>query len=218
VRECGCETINRFPAFRTSALNTRQHRNEETLLATTADFRNGMVISMDGVLWSILWFQHHKPGKGNTVVRSKLKNVLTGSVLEKTFRAGERIEEVRLEHRPIQYSYNDGEFYYFMDLQNFDQIPLAAAVIGEDQLKYLKEGMECDGLVHGETVIAVELPNFVTLQVTQTDPGVRGDTATGGTKPATLETGAVVQVPLFLNEGDLIRVDRREDKYIERAK
>ncbi len=187
-------------------------------MATTADFRNGMVISMDGVLWSILWFQHHKPGKGNTVVRSKLKNVLTGSVLEKTFRAGERIEEVRLEHRPIQYSYNDGEFYYFMDLQNFDQIPLAAAVIGEDQLKYLKEGMECDGLVHGETVIAVELPNFVTLQVTQTDPGVRGDTATGGTKPATLETGAVVQVPLFLNEGDLIRVDRREDKYIERAK
>jgi len=187
-------------------------------LATTADFRNGMVISMDGVLWSILWFQHHKPGKGNTVVRSKLKNVLTGNVLEKTFRAGERIDEVRLEHRPIQYSYNDGEFYYFMDQQTYDQIPLAAAVLGEDQLKYLKEGMECDGLVHGENVIAVELPYFVTLQVTQTDPGVRGDTATGGTKPATLETGAVVQVPLFLNEGDLIRVDRREDKYIERAK
>ncbi len=187
-------------------------------MATTADFRNGMVISMDGVLWSILWFQHHKPGKGNTVVRSKLKNVLTGNVLEKTFRAGERIDEVRLEHRPIQYSYNDGEFYYFMDQQTYDQIPLAAAVIGEDQLKYLKEGMECDGLVHGDTVIAVELPYFVTLQVTQTDPGVRGDTATGGTKPATLETGAVVQVPLFLNEGDMIRVDRREDKYIERAK
>ncbi|HEX8208954.1 MAG TPA: elongation factor P [Longimicrobium sp.] len=187
-------------------------------MATTADFRNGMVISMDGVLWSILWFQHHKPGKGNTVVRSKLKNVLTGNVLEKTFRAGERIEEVRLEHRPIQYSYNDGEFYYFMDQQTYDQIPIAAAVLGEDQLKYLKEGMECDGLVHGENVIAVELPFFVTLQVTQTDPGVRGDTATGGTKPATLETGAVVQVPLFLNEGDLIRVDRREDKYIERAK
>jgi elongation factor P len=187
-------------------------------VATTADFRNGMVISMDGVLWSILWFQHHKPGKGNTVVRSKLRNVLTGNVLEKTFRAGDRIEEVRLEHRPIQYSYTDGEFYYFMDQQTYDQIPLAGAVLGEDQLKYLKEGMECDGLVHGENVIAVELPFFVTLQVTQTDPGVRGDTATGGTKPATLETGAVVQVPLFLNEGDLIRVDRREDKYIERAK
>ena len=187
-------------------------------MATTADFRNGMVLNMDGVLWSILWFQHHKPGKGNTVVRSKLKNVLTGAVLEKTFRAGDRIEEVRLEHRPIQYSYNDGEFYYFMDQQTFDQIPLSGAVLGEEQLKYLKEGMECDGLVHGEKVIAVELPFFVTLQVTETDPGVRGDTATGGTKPAKLETGAVVQVPLFLNEGDMIRVDRREDKYIERAK
>ena len=187
-------------------------------MATTADFRNGMVISMDGVLWSIMWFQHHKPGKGNTVVRSKLRNVLTGNVLEKTFRAGERIDEVRLEHRPIQYSYNDGEFYYFMDQQTFDQIPLAAAVIGEDQLKYLKEGMEVDGLVHGDNVISVELPFFVILAITQTDPGVRGDTATGGTKPATLETGAVVQVPLFLNEGDVIRVDRREDKYMERAK
>ena len=152
------------------------------------------------------------------MVRSKLRNVLTGAVLEKTFRAGERIDEVRLEHRPIQYSYNDGEFYYFMDQQTFDQIPLSGAVIGEDQLKYLKEGMECDGLVHGETVISVELPFFVILQVTETDPGVRGDTATGGTKPAKLETGAMVQVPLFLNEGDMIRVDRREDKYIERAK
>jgi elongation factor P len=187
-------------------------------LATTADFRNGMVISMDGVLWSILWFQHHKPGKGNTVVRSKLKNVLTGNVLEKTFRAGDRIEEVRLEHRPIQYSYNDGEFYYFMDQQTFDQIPLAAAVIGEDQLKYLKEGMECDGLVHGENVIAVELPFFVTLQVTQTDPGVRGDTATGGTKPATLENGCRGAGAALPQRGRPHRVDRREDKYIERAK
>lgn len=187
-------------------------------MATTADFRNGMTINLDGTLWTIMWFQHHKPGKGNTVVRSKLRNVLTGAVLEKTFRAGERIDEVRLEHRPIQYSYNDGEFYYFMDQQTFDQIPLSGAVIGEDQLKYLKEGMECDGLVHGETVISVELPFFVTLQVAETDPGVRGDTAQGGTKPAKLETGAVVNVPLFLNEGDMIRVDRREDKYIERAK
>jgi elongation factor P len=187
-------------------------------VATTADFRNGMTLNLDGTLWTIMWFQHHKPGKGNTVVRSKLRNVLTGAVLEKTFRAGERIDEVRLEHRPIQYSYNDGEFYYFMDQQTFDQIPLSGAVIGEDQLKYLKEGMECDGLVHGEKVISVELPFFVTLQVTETDPGVRGDTAQGGTKPAKLETGAVVNVPLFLNEGDMIRVDRREDKYIERAK
>jgi elongation factor P len=186
-------------------------------VASTADFRNGMTINMDGTLWTILFFQHHKPGKGNTVVRTKLRNVLTGSVLEKTFRAGDKIDEVRLEHRPMQYSYQDGDLYYFMDQQTYDSIPLARDVIGEDQLKYLKDGMECDGLVHGEKVISVELPFFVTLAVTETDPGVRGDTATGGTKPAKLETGAVVQVPLFLNEGDLIRVDRREDKYIERA-
>jgi elongation factor P len=186
-------------------------------VATTADFRNGMTISLDGTLFTILWFQHHKPGKGNTVVRSKLRNVLTGAVLEKTFRAGERIDEVRLEHRAVQYSYNDGHLYYFMDQETFDQIPLTDDVIGEDQLKYLKEGMECTGLVHGEKVISVELPYFVELKVVETDPGVRGDTATGGTKPAKLETGAVVQVPLFLNEGEVIRVDRREDKYMERA-
>jgi elongation factor P len=177
-----------------------------------------MVLNMDGTLFSILFFQHHKPGKGNTVVRTKLRNVLTGAVLEKTFRAGEKIDEVRLEHRKIQYSYQDGELYYFMDQQTFDMIPLSAAVIGEDQLRYLKENMECEGLVHNDTVIAVELPYFVELAITETDPGVRGDTAQGGTKPAKLETGAVVQVPLFLNEGDVVRVDRREDKYLERAK
>jgi elongation factor P len=187
-------------------------------VATTADFRNGMVINLDGTLFTILWFQHHKPGKGNTVVRSKLRNVLTGAVLEKTFRAGERVDEVRLEHRPMTYSYNDGQFYHFMDTQTYDDIALSGEMIGEDQLKYLKEGMECTGLVHGENVISVELPFFVELAIVETDPGVRGDTATGGTKPAKLETGAVVSVPLFINEGDIIRVDRREDKYIERAK
>jgi elongation factor P len=186
-------------------------------VATTADFRNGMTISMDGALWTILFFQHHKPGKGNTVVRTKLRNVLTGAVLEKTFRAGERIDEVRLEHRPIQYSYHDGDLYYFMDQQTYDMIPLPAGVIGEDQLRYLKENTECTGLVHNDKVISVELPYFLELAIVQTDPGVRGDTAQGGTKPARLETGAVVQVPLFLNEGDVIRVDRREDKYLERA-
>jgi elongation factor P len=191
---------------------------KEDAVATTADFRNGMVISMDGTLFSILFFQHHKPGKGNTVVRTKLRNVLTGAVLEKTFRAGEKIDEVRLEHRKIQYSYQDGDLYYFMDQQTFDMIPLSESVIGEDQLKYLKENMECEGLVHNDRVIAVELPYFVELAIVETDPGVRGDTAQGGTKPAKLETGAVVQVPLFLNEGDVVRVDRREDKYLERAK
>ena len=187
-------------------------------MATTADFRNGMTLNVDGKLFTLIFFQHHKPGKGNTVVRSKLKNVLTGAVLEKTWRAGERIEEVRLEHRPVTYTYSDGHLYHFMDAQTYEDVPINAEVIGDDQLKYLKEGMECEGLVHGEKVIAVELPYFVALEIVQTDPGVRGDTATGGTKPAKLETGAVVQVPLFVNQGDVIRVDRREDKYIERAK
>ncbi len=186
-------------------------------MASTADFRNGMVLNHEGTLFTITYFQHVKPGKGGAFVRTKLKNVLTGAVLERTFRAGEKVEEVRLERRAVQYSYADGHLYYFMDTQTYEQIPISEDVIGEDQLKYLKEGMDCEGLVHGDDVIAVELPFFVTLQITETDPGVRGDTATGGTKPAKLETGAVIQVPLFLNEGDVVRVDRREDKYIERA-
>jgi elongation factor P len=186
-------------------------------VASTADFRNGMTIQLDGTLFTITYFQHVKPGKGGAFVRTRLKNVLSGAVVEKTFRAGEKVDEVRLERRPVQYSYTDGDLYYFMDQQTFELIPLAASVIGEDQLDFLKENMECEGLVHGDTVIAVELPYFVELQVVQTDPGVRGDTATGGTKPAKLETGAVVQVPLFLEQGEVIRVDRRENKYIERV-
>ncbi|CAN5124881.1 elongation factor P [soil metagenome] len=186
-------------------------------MASTADFRNGMTLQMDGALYTITYFQHVKPGKGGAFVRTKLKNVLTGAVIERTFRAGEKVDEVRLERRPVQYSYSDGQLYYFMDQQTFDMIPIAENVIGPDQLRYLKENMECEGLVHGDTVISVELPNFVELRIAETDPGVRGDTAQGGTKPAKLETGAVVNVPLFLNEGDVVRVDRREDKYIERA-
>jgi elongation factor P len=186
-------------------------------VATTADFRNGMTLQMEGGLYTITYFQHVKPGKGGAFVRTKLKNVLSGSVIERTFRSGEKVEEVRLEHRPVQYSYADGQIYYFMDQQTFEMIPLSEDVIGEDQLKYLKENMECEGLVHNDRIISVELPFFVELEIVETDPGVRGDTAQGGTKPAKLETGAVVQVPLFLNEGDVIRVDRREDKYLERA-
>ena len=125
--------------------------------------------------------------------------------------------EVRLERRPVQYSYTDGQLYYFMDASTFEMIPIAADVIGEDQLLYLKENMGCEGLVHDDTVIAVELPQFVELEVTTTDPGVRGDTAQGGTKPATLETGAVIQVPLFVDIGDVVKVDRTEDKYLTRV-
>lgn len=186
-------------------------------MASTADFRNGLVLEIDGQLYQMTYFQHVKPGKGGAFVRTKLKNVRTGLVIERTFNAGERVTDVRLERRPIQFSYADGHFYHFMDQQSFDDILITDDVIGEDQLKYLKEGMECEGLVHKDIVIMVDLPVFVELAVTRTDPGFRGDTATGGTKPATLETGATVQVPLFVEEGQVIRVDRREDKYLTRV-
>jgi elongation factor P len=176
-----------------------------------------MTLQIDGTLFTIVYFQHVKPGKGGAFVRTKLKNVLTGAVVEKTYRAGEKVDEVRLERRPVQYSYADGEHRYFMDQGTFEMFPISAGVIGDEQLSYLKENMECEGLVHGDRIIAVELPYFVELRVVETDPGVRGDTATGGTKPAKLETGAIVQVPLFLEQGEVIRVDRREAKYIERV-
>ena len=186
-------------------------------MATTAEFRNGLVLEIEGTLYQIVYFQHVKPGKGGAFVRTKLKNIITGAVIDRTYNAGERVTDVRLERRPIQFSYVDGHFYHFMDMQTYDDIMLNEGVIGADQLRYLKEGMECEGLVHDGRVILVELPVFVELTVTRTDPGTRGDTATGGTKPAQLETGAMVQVPLFIEEGQVIRVDRREDKYLTRV-
>jgi len=186
-------------------------------MASTADFSNGMVIEIDGDLWAITYFQHVKPGKGGAFVRTKLKNVLSGSVVDKTYRAGEKVNDVRLERRPVNYSYTDGDLYYFMDANTFDMIPIAGDLLGEDQLKFLKENMECEGLVHDEKVISVELPQFVELLVTQTDPGFKGDTAQGATKPATLETGAVINVPLFVEEGDVLKIDRREEKYLSRV-
>jgi elongation factor P len=186
-------------------------------MASTADFRNGMVLEIDGGLWAIAYFQHVKPGKGGAFVRTKLKNVLTGAVVDRTYRSGEKVNSVRLERRPVNYSYADGDLYYFMDANTFDMIPIAGDLLGEDQLKYLKENMECEGLVHDDSVISVELPNFVELLVTKTDPGFKGDTAQGATKPAVLETGAEIQVPLFVEEGDVLRIDRREDKYMSRV-
>ncbi len=186
-------------------------------MASTADFRNGMVLDIDGQLFQIVYFQHVKPGKGGAFVRTKLKKVRTGAVLDKTWNAGEKVKEVRLERRAVQYSYTDGAHLHFMDMGTYDDIPLNDDIVGEDQLKYLKEGMECSGLVHDGTVIMIELPFFMELEVVATDPGVRGDTASGGTKPAKLETGAVVQVPLFVEQGQVIKVDRREDKYLERV-
>jgi elongation factor P len=186
-------------------------------MASTADFRNGMVLEIDGDLWAIAYFQHVKPGKGGAFVRTKLKNILTGAVIDRTYRAGEKVTDVRLERRPVTYSYTDGHLYYFMDANTFDLIPIAGDLLGDDQLKYLKENMACEGLVHRDQVISVELPQFVELEVTQTNPGVRGDTAQGASKPAKLETGAVVQVPLFIEEGDVLKIDRTADKYLSRV-
>ncbi len=186
-------------------------------MATTADIRNGLVMMLDGKLMQVTYFQHVKPGKGSAFVRTKIRNVLTGAVLDRTFPSGERFETVQLNHRPMTYSYRDGDFYHFMDLETYDDVMLTGTLIGDDQLKYLKEGMECTGLMHDDAVISVELPTFVELEIVQTDPGIRGDTATGGTKPAKLETGAVVQVPLFVEQGTVIRVDRRDDKYLTRV-
>jgi elongation factor P len=176
-----------------------------------------MTIELDGGLFAITYFQHVKPGKGGAFVRTKLKNVLSGAVIEKTFRAGEKVDEVRLVRRPVQYSYTDGQFYYFMDSETYEQIPLPAQTIGDDQLVYLKENMVCEALTRDGEPISVEVPFFVELEVADTEPGVKGDTAQGGTKRAKLETGAIVQVPLFIDVGDVIKVDRRENKYLERV-
>ncbi|MFH1006434.1 MAG: elongation factor P [Candidatus Latescibacterota bacterium] len=185
-------------------------------MATTANFRNGLTLTMDGRLFSIVDFQHVKPGKGGAFVRTKLKNVQTGAVIERTFRSGERVEEVRIDRTPMQYLYRDGDEYLFMDTETYDQFPLPNDLI-EEHIPYLKEGEMVTVMMHGDTPIGAELPFFLDLKITQTDPGLRGDTATGGSKPATLETGAVVQVPLFLNEGDVIKVDTRTGIYVERV-
>lgn len=185
-------------------------------MASTADFRNGTVLEIDGVLMSIVEFQHVKPGKGGAFVRTKLKNVLTGAVLERTFRAGEKVNEIRLETRKMQYLYTDGALYYFMDNKTYEQFPVSADVIGDQEL-YLKENIEVDGLFQDERLLLVELPFFINLEVVETDPGLRGDTVSGATKPAKLESGATVNVPLFVNIGDKIKVDRRTNQYLERA-
>ena len=185
-------------------------------MATTADFRNGMVLRYEGDLWQIVSFQHVKPGKGGAFVRTRLKKVTTGQVVERTLRAGERVEEVRLERRPMQYLYADDHHAYFMDQKTYEQVPIALDVL-TDQSPYLKENVVCDVIAHDAGIVGVELPQFIEAKIVETDPGVRGDTATGGTKPARLETGAVVQVPLFVNRGETIRVDTRTNSYLERV-
>ena len=185
-------------------------------MADTSDFRNGMIMDLSGEYWIIVEFQHVKPGKGGAFVRTKIKNLITGQVKENTFRAGERVTEVRVEKRPFQYLYTSGDMYYMMDKNTYDQIPLEEKML-EDVTGYLKENLDVDIFMDGETPLLVEIPNFVELEVKSTEPGVRGDTAQGATKPATLETGLVVHVPLFVNEGDVIRVDTRTGRYVTRV-
>jgi len=185
-------------------------------LASTADFRNGMVLEIDGELISIVEFQHVKPGKGGAFVRTKLKKVLTGAVVDRTFRAGEKVNEVRLDRKVLQYLYGDGDLYHFMDTATYEQFAVSGKAIG-DQVIYLKENLEVTGLFQGENILGVELPFFVELKVVEADPGVRGDTASGGSKPAKLESGATVNVPLFIEVGDTIKVDRRSNEYLERV-
>jgi elongation factor P len=183
---------------------------------STSDFRNGLTIEVEGQLYQIAYFQHVKPGKGGAFVKTKLRNLRTGAVIEKTFRAGERMEQAVIERRPMQFLYRAGDDYTFMDVESFDQTTLPAEKIGPGA-SYLKTDMEVGVVSFGDELLNVEVPNTVDLVVTQTDPGLRGDTATGGNKPATLESGAVVNVPLFINEGDVIRVDTRTGQYVQRV-
>ncbi len=187
-------------------------------MATTADFKNGLAIILNNDIYIILEFQHVKPGKGGAFVRTKLRNVRNKKIIDKTFNAGEKIEIARLETREMQYLYNDSQSYYFMDMETFEQIPIDEDLLGDNKL-FLKENMVCNVLTYSETgeILGIELPNFVELEIVETDPGIRGDTVSGGSKPAKLETGATVQVPLFLNIGDKIKVDTRTKKYIERV-
>ncbi len=187
-------------------------------MANTADFRNGMVIRFSGDPFIIVEFQHVKPGKGGAFVRTKLKNIVTGRVIDNTFRAGEKVEEVRVVARQMQYLYQEGDNYVFMEGETYEQFYLDREMLGDDVIKYLKDGEEYKVLFEGDTPLIVEVPFFMVLEVTETEPGVKGDTVSNTTKPATLETGAVVQVPLFVDVGEFIKVDTRTDEYLERVK
>lgn len=184
-------------------------------MISSNDFRPGVSIELDGSVWKVVDFLHVKPGKGSAFVRTTLKNVQTGKVLERTFRAGETVPQANLEKSVMQHTYKDGEDYVFMDMDTYEESRLTANQIG-DPVKYLKDGMEVSVVRWGEQVMGVELPNSVVLEVIEADPGVKGDTATGGTKPAKVETGATVMVPLFISVGERIKIDTRDDSYLGR--
>ena len=182
------------------------------LMISSNDFRPGVTIVLDGAVWRVIEFLHVKPGKGSAFVRTKLKNSQTGSVVERTFRAGETVPQANLEKSTMQHTYKEGDDYVFMDMERYEENRLSARQIG-DRIKYIKEGMEVNVVRWDEQILEVELPNTVVLEITQTDPGLKGDTATGGTKPAIVETGAMIMVPLFITTGERIRIDTRTDSY-----
>ena len=185
-------------------------------MITAGDFRNGVTFDMDGNVYKIIEFQHVKPGKGAAFVRTKIKNVISGAVTEKTFNPTDKFPTAFIERREMQYLYNDGDLYYFMDNETYENMPINASSLG-DNFKFVKENTDVKVLSYKGVVFGVEPPFFVELQVTKTDPGFKGDTATNATKPATLETGAEIRVPLFIDEGDMIRIDTRTGEYMERA-
>ncbi|MFD1358138.1 elongation factor P [Fictibacillus halophilus] len=180
------------------------------------DFKTGLTIEVDGGIWQVLEFQHVKPGKGAAFVRSKLRNLRTGGIQEKTFRGGEKVSKAHIENRKMQYLYASGDTHTFMDNESYEQIELPASQI-EHELKYLLENMTVHIMTYQSETIGVELPNTVELVVAETEPGIKGDTASGGTKPATLETGLIVQVPFFVNQGDKLVIDTRNGAYVSRA-
>ena len=185
-------------------------------MISAGDFRNGLTLEIDGVVYQVIEFQHVKPGKGAAFVRTKLKAVIGNGVVEKTFRPTEKVEAARIEKKNMEYSYNDGDLYYFMDPETYDMVPIGKDQVG-DSLKFVKENMTCMILSYKGNVFGIEPPTFVELAIIETEPGFAGNTATGATKPATLETGAVIQVPLFVDGSDIIRVDTRTGEYMERV-
>ena len=185
-------------------------------MISSNDFRNGVTIVIEGQLWTVIEFLHVKPGKGSAFVRTRLKNVKSGASVERTFRAGEKLERATVDNREMQMLYSDNDGFYFMDGESFETVTLQREIIG-DPADFLKDGMKIDVQLHDGTPIGVSLPAHVELKVEDTDPGFKGDTATGTTKPAKLETGATVQVPLFVNPGDVIRIDTRDRRYIGRV-
>jgi elongation factor P len=182
----------------------------------TSDFKNGLNIKVEDEIYTVIWFQHHKPGKGGAVMRTKLRNIRSGAIIERTFKAGEKFESVDLERKKKQYLYSAGENLVFMDMETFEEIQVPKSKLG-DQVRFLKENVEVEGLYIGDELLGIELPTFVELEVTHTEKGVRGDTVSNVMKPAVVETGAEIEVPLFIDIGDVVKIDTRTGEYVERV-